>query len=122
MDPSDIDDLVRRAEQDQISERTMSFNQMKVLGNAIAVQKGLIEPHQQLSGPIMAQLKKDVQDRGLVVSRVGLSTSLARTESSTVDHISPFFDQLATIRRKHPEIWKEPGRIGFFDEKVKLKC
>ena len=122
MDPSDVDDLVRRAEQDQIAERTMSFNQMKVLGNAIAVQKGHIEPHQQLSGPIMAQLKKDVQERGLVVSRVGISTSLARTESSTVDHISPFFDKLAKVRKDHPECWTEPGRIGFFDEKVKLNC
>jgi hypothetical protein len=122
LDPSDVDDLLRRAEHNQVSGRTMSFNEMKVLGNAIAVQKGHIEPHQQLSGPIMAQLKKDVQERGFVVSRVGLSTSLARTESCTVEHISPFFNSLAALRKEHPEIWTEPGRLGFFDEKVKLRC
>jgi len=39
LDPSDVDDLLRRAEHNQVSGRTMSFNE-KVLGNTIAVQKG----------------------------------------------------------------------------------
>ena len=121
LDPSDVDDLVKQADARQLSDRTLSFSEMQVLGNAIAVQKGIIEPHQTLSKPTMTKLKKAVQDRGLVVSSVGISTSLARTESSTVDHISPFYEKLREIKDKHPEIWREPGRIGFFDEKVILR-
>jgi hypothetical protein len=95
---------------------------MKKFSATLLLYKKGIEPHQQLSGPIMAQLKKDVQERSFVVSRVGLSTSLARTESCTVEHISLFFNSLAAIRKEHPEISTEPGRLSFFDEKVELRC
>ncbi len=58
---------MKQADARKLSDCTLSFSEMQVLGNAIAVQKGLIEPHQTLSKPTMTKLKKAVQDRGLVV-------------------------------------------------------
>jgi hypothetical protein len=61
LNASDVDDLVKQADARQLSDRTLSFSEMQLLGNAIAAQKMLIEPHQALSKPTMPQLKKSVK-------------------------------------------------------------
>ena len=121
-DPSDIDDVCRKAEEENQADRTMSHGQINSLLAMVAQHKGVLAPGRGLSKPTKAKAKKEIASRGFAISH-GRSTSMRRNAArDKTEEWTNYFDAIAAEIKQYPELGKEPGRILVYDEKPSHPC